>query len=305
MYQQTTIGAAVTCSGIGVHLGQRARLRISPAPIGYGIRFRRMDALSNMQHDIMACAFKVSSVALGTTLTNEYGDSVATVEHLMAACIGMGLDNLLIEIDGPEVPIMDGSASVFCDLLEEAGIARQDAPRKMLRVLKQIEVREGGKWARLSPTVTHALTLRARIDFDNPVIGVQEASMRLNPETFDRDVGYARTFGFSKDVNELQKQGYALGGSLENAILVDEERVVNPEGLRSQDEFVRHKLLDAIGDLALAGGHIAGLYEADCPGHALNNKLLRTFLDTPDAWTWETMSKPAEEAALTFAQMQV
>lgn len=303
MCNQKTIDLTVSCAGIGVHLGQKARLCIKPAPAGHGIRFRRTDTLASSQRDITACAHKVSGLMLGTTLTNEYGDSVATVEHLMAACIGMGLDNLLIEIDGPEVPIMDGSATVFCNLLADAGYVSQNAPRRLIRVLKQVDVHDGNKWARLSPTISDALSLRARIDFDNPVIGIQEASMRLSPGTFGKDAGFARTFGFFQEVETLQKQGYALGGSLENAIIIDDEQVINPEGLRSEDEFVRHKLLDAIGDLALAGGYIAGLYEAERPGHALNNALLRKFLNTPDAWAWETMTQASEHTVEAYAGM--
>jgi len=304
MYHQKTLAMAVTCSGVGVHSGQKARLRICPAPTGFGIRFRRTDKLISAQRDIHACAYRVTGSTLGTTLTNDTGDCVATVEHLMAACIGMGLDNLLIEIDGPEVPIMDGSAAVFCDILQAAGIVEQDVPRKIIRVLREVRVSDGNKWACLSPCVSNGLSLKARIEFDNQVIGVQEASLRLHPGTFGQEVGFARTFGFMKDVDALQKQGYARGGSLDNAIIVTDEQVMNPEGLRSDDEFVRHKLLDAIGDLALAGGYIAGLYEAERPGHALNNTLLRTLLDTSDAWKWETLSKPCEPVgANTFAPL--
>jgi len=245
----------VTCAGVGVHSGQKARLRLHPAPIGYGIRFRRTDNLTNAQRDIRACAFKVSGSTLGTTLTNDAGDSVATVEHLMAACIGMGLDNLLIEIDG-----------VFCALLAEAGIVDQDAPRKIIRVLRDITVKDGQKWARLSPCVSDGLSLKARIEFENQIIGVQEASMRLHPGTFGEDAGFARTFGLMKDVDALQKQGYARGGSLDNAIIVTDEQIMNPEGLRSEDEFVRHKLLDAIGDLALAGYYVP-CWIRPMPGH--------------------------------------
>lgn len=289
-YLQKTIARPVRCSGVGVHTGLKAQLCIRPASPDHGIRFRRVSNGKAIGQNIPACARHVSGLTLGTTLSNTQGDSVATVEHLMAACIGMGIDNLLIEIDGPEVPIMDGSAAVFCELLEAAGLIEQGAPRKVLRVLNTVEVRDGAKWARLQPCVTDGLNLSARIDFENPVIGVQEASLRLNPGTFNGDIGFARTFGFSKDVDAMQAMGYARGGSLENAILIEGERIVNSEGLRSHDEFVRHKLLDALGDLALAGGAIAGRYEAECPGHALNNALLLKLLDTPDAWCWETLA---------------
>lgn len=201
----------------------------------------------------------------------------------------MGLDNVLIEIDGPEVPIMDGSSAVFCELIEEAGLSEQDVARKIVRILKPVEIQEGAKKARLSPTVSNELSLNAVIDFENSMIGVQEASLRLAPGAFRRDVGFARTFGLYKDIHALQSQGFALGGSLDNAIIVDEDSIVNPEGLRSQDEFVRHKLLDAVGDLALAGGRIAGHYEATRPGHAINTALVQKLINTPEAWRWETM----------------
>lgn len=297
---QKTITRPVSCAGIGVHGGHKARLCIKPAGVGHGIKFRRVDRLKSANikadsrdaafRDIPACARKVSSLMLGTTISNQSGDTVATIEHLMAACMGMGVDNLLIEIDGPEVPIMDGSARVFCELFEAAGLVEQGQTRKVLRILEPVEVQKGQTRAKLSPTVSHALSLKARIDFDNAVIGVQEASVSLNAYTFDQDIAFARTFGFSKDVYELQANGYARGGSLENSILIDDEQVVNPEGLRCEDEFVKHKLLDAIGDLALAGGRIAGHYEAERPGHAINNALVLKLLDTPKAWRWEQLA---------------
>ncbi len=272
-------------------------MRVLPAGLDHGIKFRRVDRLEGDKvsggtgaaalRDIPATAHNVSAFRLGTTLSNTSGDSVATVEHLMAACIGMGLDNLLIEIDGPEVPILDGSSWVFCELLQTAGVVVQDGYRKVLRLLETVEVKDGDKWARLSPTVSDALSLRVRIDFDDRVIGTQEAFFRLSSHTFDSDIAFARTFGFSKDIHALQANGFAKGGSLDNAILIDDGCIVNPEGLRSPDEFVKHKLLDAVGDLALAGGYIAGYYEAEKPGHALNNALVRTLLDRPEAWRWE------------------
>lgn len=298
---QKTISKPVICAGIGVHTGQKACLRILPAGLDHGIKFRRVDRLKTNEifkdsrkaalRDIPAFARNVSAFTLGTTLSNASGDSVATVEHLMAACMGLGLDNLLIEIDGPEVPILDGSSSVFCDLLEAAGPVTQDGNRKVLRLLEAVEVKQGDKWARLSPTVSDALSLRVRIDFDDPVIGTQEAFFRLSSHTFDKDIAFARTFGFSKDIHALQANGFAQGGSLDNAILIDDGCIVNPEGLRSHDEFVKHKLLDALGDLALAGGFIAGYYEAEKPGHALNNALVRKLLDTPEAWRWEELGR--------------
>ncbi|MEL7128706.1 MAG: UDP-3-O-acyl-N-acetylglucosamine deacetylase [Pseudomonadota bacterium] len=286
MTNQQTLQTEAVCAGIGVHTGERARLTVKPAPADYGIRFVRTD-LPAPRSSIQAAASHASKLTLGTTLCNEDGDTVATVEHLLAACIGMGLDNLHIELDGPEVPIMDGSSAVFCDLFREAGILPQGRPRRIVRILEDISVSDGRKWARLSPVDNDALHLSARIDFESRAIGVQEASLELVPGIFAEDIAFARTFGFSQQVEALKARGLARGGSLENAIVVDGDTVVNPEGLRCRDEFVRHKLLDAIGDLALIGGHIAGAYTAEQPGHALNNALVRKVLETPSAWCWE------------------
>ncbi|MDJ0920132.1 MAG: UDP-3-O-acyl-N-acetylglucosamine deacetylase [Henriciella sp.] len=289
---QNTLNEPITCAGIGVHTGARAKMTIHPAEPGTGIRFLRTDLLR--QGEIPARGDFVTEVQLGTTLTNEDGQSVATVEHLLAACAGMGLDNLVIEIDGPEVPIMDGSSAVFCELFLQAGLKAQPALRRRIRILDTIEVCEGEKWARLSPSQDKILTLKAKIEFESKAIGTQQMAMRLAPGLFARDIAFARTFGFSRDIEALQAMGLARGGSLDNAVVIDGDTIVNPEGLRSDDEFVRHKLLDAIGDLMLAGAPIAGVYEALKPGHALNNQLVRALLEQPEAWCWETDTRPVE-----------
>ncbi len=283
---QTTLNTPVICAGIGVHSGARARMVIKPAPVNTGIRFRRVDLDSTS--DILARGDHVTEVQLGTTLTNEDGASIATVEHFLAACAGMGLDNLLVEIDGPETPIMDGSSAVFCELFHNAGLKQQSALRRRIRILDTVEVRDGVKWARLSPSQDNVLTLKAKIEFETKAIGTQQMSMRLMPGLFARDIAFARTFGFARDVETLKAMGLARGGSLDNAVVIDGDEVVNPEGLRSDDEFIRHKLLDAVGDLMLAGAPIAGIYEARQPGHAMNNKLVRALLEQPEAWCWET-----------------
>ena len=282
---QTTLNTTVICAGIGVHSGARARMVMKPAAVNTGIRFRRTD--SSFESDILARGDHVTEVQLGTTLTNESGASVATVEHLLAACAGMGLDNLLIEIDGPEVPIMDGSSAVFCELFHDAGLKEQTALRRRIRILETIEVKDGVKWARLSPSQDNILTLKAKIEFDSKAIGTQQMAMRLIPGLFARDIAFARTFGFARDVEALRAMGLARGGSLDNAVVIDGDQIVNPEGLRSDDEFIRHKLLDAVGDLMLAGAPIAGIYEARQPGHAMNNKLVRALMERPEAWCWE------------------
>lgn len=283
---QHTLSGPVICAGIGVHSGARARMVLRPASVGTGLVFFRTDM--EQPQPILARGDHVSEVQLGTTLMNEAGQTVATVEHFLAACAGVGLDNMVIEIDGPEVPIMDGSAAVFCDLFLKTGLKRQSAFRRRIRILETVEVRDGVKWARLAPSPEAVLTLRAKIEFDSRAIGTQQMALRLAPGQFAADIAFARTFGFSRDVETLKAMGLARGGSLENAIVVDGDEVLNPEGLRSDDEFIRHKLLDAVGDLMLAGGPIAGLYEAYQPGHAMNNKLVRALLSRPEAWTWQT-----------------
>ncbi len=298
---QQTLQHAVICAGIGVHTGLRAKMVIRPAEAGTGIRFRRTDiAIDTL---IEARGDSVSEVKLGTTLTNQDGASIATVEHFLAACAGMGLDNLLVEIDGPEVPIMDGSSAVFCELFLGAGLKQQSALRRRIRILETVEVRDGVKWARLSPSADNVLTLKAKIEFESKAIGTQQMAMRLLPNLFARDIAFARTFGFARDVDALKAMGLARGGSLDNAVVIDGDTIVNPEGLRSDDEFIRHKLLDAVGDLMLAGAPIAGFYEARQPGHAMNNRLVRALMDQPAAWCWETDTVEFELADVQVARV--
>ncbi len=284
--RQTTIQRKVSCAGVGVHSGVRARLTLLPAPANSGIRFVRVD-LPAGTGEILAHAECVSDTQLGTTLANAHGATVAVVEHLLAAISGLGIDNLLIEIDAPELPIMDGSSSVFYELLMKAGQKTQGSARRRIRILETVEVREGPKRASLAPANSDVLTLRARIEYTDQLIGVQQMAMRLAPGMFARDLAFARTYGFARDVEMLRSMGLARGGSLENAVVIGEDGILNPEGLRVEDEFVRHKMLDAVGDLALAGAPIAGDYDAVQPGHGLNNKLVRKLLATPSAWCWE------------------
>ncbi len=298
---QQTLQHAVICAGIGVHSGERAKMVMRPADADAGICFRRTDlAIDTLIEARSDC---VSEVRLGTTLSNEDGASIATVEHFLAACAGMGLDNLLVEIDGPEVPIMDGSSSVFCELFLGAGLKQQSALRRRIRILETVEVRDGVKWARLSPSADNVLTLKAKIEFDSKAIGTQQMAMRLMPNLFARDIAFARTFGFARDVDALKAMGLARGGSLDNAVVIDGDTIVNPEGLRSDDEFIRHKLLDAVGDLMLAGAPIAGFYEARQPGHAMNNRLVRALMNQPAAWCWETDTVEFELADVQVARV--
>lgn len=293
--RQTTLARKVSCAGVGVHSGARARLTMLPAPAHSGIRFVRTDAPDGTG-EILAHAESVSDTQLGTTLTNEHGVSVAVVEHLLAAVAGLGIDNLRIEIDGPEVPIMDGSSSVFYELMMMAGLKTLGAARRRIRILENIEVRDGPKRASLSPSNNDVLTLRARIEYEDKTIGVQQMALRLAPGMFARDLAFARTYGFARDVEMLRSMGLARGGSLENAVVIGDDGVMNPEGLRIEDEFVRHKMLDAVGDLMLAGAPIAGDYDAVQPGHSLNNQLVRALLASPTAWCWEEAGAEAQLA---------
>lgn len=292
---QHTLAKAVSCAGVGVHSGVRARLTLKPAPAGTGIVFVRTDVPKGTG-TVPAHAETVTDTQLGTTISNEHGVSVAVVEHLLAAIAGLGIDNLIVEIDAQEVPIMDGSSSVFYELMMLAGLKAQGALRRRIRVLERVEVVDGPKRASLSPVADDSLTMRARIEYTDQTIGVQQMALRLLPGSFARDLAFARTFGFARDVDMLRAMGLARGGSLENAVVIGDNGIMNPEGLRVEDEFIRHKMLDAVGDLMLAGAPIAGAYEAVQPGHGINNKLVRALLANPTAWCWEEAGSRAEAA---------
>lgn len=275
------------CAGVGVHSGAHARVVLSPAPADSGIVFVRTD-VRDAPNRIRAHADAVASTNLGTALRNEAGVEIATVEHLMAACAGLGVDNLLVEVDGPEAPILDGSSAPFVQVLLNAGLKPQHAWRRLIRVVEPVEVRMGAKSAALLPALDlEGLDLDVTIRFADPAIGVQRKRTRLTREIFLTEIADARTFGFMSDVAQLHAMGRGRGASMDNTIVLEGGRVLNPEGLRFEDEFVRHKLLDAIGDLALAGAPIAARFVADQPGHALNAALVRALLDTPEAWMWE------------------
>ncbi len=250
MDRQQTITHSATCTGVGLHSGERVRLTIRPAEAGEGVRFVRTD-VTDRDPVIPAHALNVSTTQLGTNLTNRAGATVATVEHFLAACSGMGIDNITAELEGPEAPIMDGSAAPFVALITEAGLQTQDAPRRKLQILKPVEARDGEKFARLSPA--KGFSMRVAIDFASRAIGRQTIAFDMQPGAFSREIAYARTFGFAQDVEKLRSLGLARGGSLDNAIVVDGNTVLNPGGLQVEDEFVRHKLLDVIGDLYLGG----------------------------------------------------
>lgn len=283
MTRQQTIRHPVHLSGVGLHTGTRVTLNLRPAAAGDGVSFVRTDVMGK-DNAIPAHALNVSTTQLGTNLTNGAGVSIATVEHFLAACSGLGIDNLIAELDGPELPILDGSSAPFCDLIARAGVAEQDAPRRRLVITKAVEVRDGAKLARLSPAA--GFEMRVGIDFTSRAIGQQRIAFAMTPGAFATEIAYARTFGFARDVEKLRSMGLARGGSMDNAIVIDGDDILNPDGLQVPDEFVRHKLLDVVGDLFLAGGPIEGLYEGEQPGHALNNRLLRAVFADPASYEW-------------------
>jgi len=289
--RQKTLKTRINCRGVGLHSGRHVNMVLGPAAIDSGISFRRTDAAGG-NVTIAARWDRVVDTRLCTVIGDESGITVGTVEHLMAAFAGLGVDNALIELDGPEVPIMDGSAEAFVFLIECAGLAEQSAPTKRIKILKRIAVGDDQAGAALTPSPNTVLDFA--LDFANPAIGRQERTVRLVNGTFRHELARARTFGLAEEVEHLRKAGLIRGGSLDNAIVVGPDRVLNREGLRFGDEFVRHKLLDALGDLYLAGAPIEGRFSGTRSGHALNNQLLRALFADTDAWTLvDSDSEPA------------
>ena len=299
MLAQRTLKSLTRAVGVGLHGGQRVELVLRPAPPDHGIVFRRVDL--PVPVDIKVDPFSITDTRLNTTLSAR-GDpgapKVRTIEHLLSACAGLGLDNLVVDITAEEVPILDGSAASFVFLLQSAGIALQDAPKRFVRVVKAVEIREGEgddlKWARLEPHAGY--TLGFEIEFDHPVVSEtgQRFVFDMGSGRYKNEIARARTFGFTKDVEMMRSRGLALGGSLDNAVVVDEFKVLNSEGLRYDDEFVKHKILDAIGDLVLVGHPLLAAYTAFKSGHALNNRLVRALLGDRSAWQIVTFEDEAE-----------
>ena len=285
MLAQRTLKTLTRAVGVGLHSGQRVELTLRPAQPDTGIVFRRVDLPEPV--DIPISAQSVTDTRLASTISAG-GAKVHTVEHLMSACAGLGLDNLYVDITAEEVPILDGSASSFVFLLQSAGVAPQKAPRRFIRVLRPVEVREGEgvalKWARLEPY--HGYKLRFEIDFHHPAVDStgQCVEFDLGSGSYARDIARARTFGFTRDVEMMRANGLALGGGLDNAIVMDDYKVLNHDGLRYDDEFVKHKILDAMGDLYLLGKPLLAAYSAFRSGHAMNNRLLRELLAHPEAY---------------------
>jgi UDP-3-O-[3-hydroxymyristoyl] N-acetylglucosamine deacetylase len=301
--QQRTLKSLTRAVGVGLHSGQRVELTLRPAAPDTGIVFRRVDLPEPV--DIAVSAQAVSDTRLASTLAN--GDAkVHTVEHLMSACAGLGVDNLYVDITAEEVPILDGSAASFVFLLQSAGIELQNAPRRFIRITRPVEVREGSgateKWARLEPYEGYQLSFE--IDFDHPAVDAtgQRVVFDISTGSYSKDIARARTFGFTKDVEMMRANGLALGGGLDNAIVMDDFKVLNAEGLRYDDEFVKHKILDAMGDLYLIGKPFLARYSARRSGHALNNLLLREVLKRTDAWEVVTFAD-VKLAPQGFAQV--
>ena len=279
-HEHTLAGPAI-CAGVGVHSGERVRLSIRPAPAGHGVVFVRAD-VRDRDNRVPVSGEAVVDARLNTTIANAEGVTVSTIEHLMAALAALGVSNAVIELDGPELPIMDGSALPFVQLLDRAGFRRQETPQRFIEVLEPIEVVEGDKWARLTPCDRYEMAFE--IDFDSAAIGNQRVDFVVDEQTFRDEICAARTFGFAHEVEALRRAGLARGGSLENAVVIDGDAILNPGGLRMEREFVRHKALDAIGDLYVLGAPLLARYEGFKGGHALNNKLVREMLARPEAW---------------------
>ena len=301
MVKQRTLKSSVSVTGVGLHSGEKVTLTLRPGPANSGIVFRRVDVKPACE--FQARADLVHDTRLSTCM--EYnGVRIATIEHLMSALAGLGIDNVGVEMNGSEVPIMDGSAGTFIVLLQSAGIVEQSAPKKFIRIKKTVEVKQGDKWVRFEPY--HGYKLTFTINFAHPVFAntKQHVTIDLDEHSYIRDISRARTFGFMQDVENMRAQGLALGGSLDNAIVMDEYRVLNADGLRFEDEFVKHKVLDAIGDLYLLGHAVIGAFSGFKSGHALNNALLRELLADEQAWEFVSYDDPADAPAFLRPQLQ-
>src|ERR1700736_2482438 len=290
--KQTTLRNRTAVSGIGVHSGLPVTLTLHPADARTGVVFIRCVG-GKRQREIRANARSVTATELATVLGDASGPGVSTIEHIMAALCGLGVDNAIVELDGPEAPIMDGSAARFVEAVDQAGIVTLAAPRRYTKVLKPVRIACGDSYGELRP-YEHGFRVEVEIDFDHPLIGRQALALDVEPASFRHEIARARTFGFMRDVGRLWSSGYALGASLENTLVLAEDRIVNPEGLRFADEFVRHKALDAIGDLSLAGAPILGAYRSVRGGHQLKHAVLSALVADPTAWT--VVEAPAPRA---------
>lgn len=298
MIKQRTLKNTIRATGVGLHTGDKVYLTLHPSEVNTGIRFRRVDLEQPVT--IQATPENVGETMLSTTLVQ--GDiKISTIEHLLSALAGLGIDNAIIDVSSAEVPIMDGSAGPFVFLIQSAGVVEQDSPKQYMRIKRAIRVTEGDKWAEFKPFEGFKVTFT--IDFEHPAFAdhLKTATIDFSSTTFVKEVSRARTFGFMKDIEFLRENNLALGGSLDNAIVVDDDKILNEDGLRYADEFVKHKILDAIGDLYLLGHSLIGEFQGYKSGHALNNKLLRALLDDKDIWEMVTFEDEGK-APISFMQ---
>ena len=298
MIKQRTLKNVIRATGIGLHTGDKVYLTLRPAAADTGIVFRRIDLAQPVE--IRACPHNVTDTRLSTTIENE-GVRVSTIEHLMSAFAGLGIDNAYVDLTAAEVPIMDGSAGPFVFLIQSAGIAEQTVPKRFIRIKRKVEVREGEKWARFEPF--EGFKVSFQIDFNHPTFrnARQQAAVDFSTTSFVKEISRARTFGFMAEVEALRAAGLARGGGLDNAVVLDDYRVLNEDGLRYEDEFVKHKVLDAIGDLYLLGRPLIGAFSAHKSGHELNNRLLRKLVAEQEAWELMTYQE-TEEAPIAFVR---
>ena len=300
--RQHTLAGRVRCTGVGLHSGDRVAMALGPAPPDTGIVFRRTDRSARANAEVRAVSANVRSTVMCTTIGNDAGITVSTIEHLMAAFMGAGIDNVLVELDAPEVPIMDGSAAPFVFMIKDAGIAAQDAPRRAIQLLRRIEVGDNHRRAVLRPADRFAV--RFAIAFDNPAVASQTCAFTSVNGGFERDIARARTFGFAEQVSDLRARGLVRGGSLDNAVVVRDGKVLNEGGLRYKDEFVRHKVLDAMGDLYLIGAPLLAEFEGVCSGHGLHHQLVSAVLADKTAWRHtetEASGRDETDGVLRFA----
>ena len=297
MIKQRTLSNKIRATGVGLHTGKKINLTLNPAPVNSGILFKRTDLEAGV---IKASLNNVHDTRLSTTLSNDLAQ-ISTVEHLLSALAGLGIDNSLVELDGPEVPIMDGSARPFVFMIQSAGIQEQNAPKKFIKIKKTIEVKQEEKWAKIEPF--NGFKVAFTIDFNHPAFteSTQSSEIDFSSVSYLSQVSRARTFGFAKDIEILRKNNLALGGSVNNAIVIDDYKVINDEGVRFQDEFVKHKILDAIGDLYLLGHGLIGSFSAFKSGHHLNNLLLRELTNNCDAWE-EVTIKDDDNAPIFYSK---
>ena len=300
--KQTTLRDHVAVSGVGVHSGRPVTLTLHPADDDVGVVFQSVAVDGSIEREIRADVRAVTATEFATVLGDASGPLCSTAEHLLAALRGLGVDNVVVEMDGPEVPIMDGSSAPFVDAIDQAGITARALPRRYIEVIKPVRVSyKDGALGELRP-YSHGFRVEAEIEFDHPLIGKQALALDIEPKIFRREIARARTFGFMKDVAKLWGAGYALGASFANTLVITEDRVLNPDGLRFSDEFVRHKILDAIGDLALAGQPLLAAYRTVRGGHKLNHAVLTALMANPTAWR---VIEAAEPVRRTRGQAQV